>query len=172
VISILLAPMGFAISLPLLVYMIYSLRRDGLHGVPAALRCLKWIAITCSLVIIVNAGIFVGQFAYLARNSCDNSRPYPLAESSHGNRAEGQIETCTLIGTTINYSVTLQTHTGRRIWLRKTLIAYSPVGDHDPILRWIDDDTLSVDLGKVSWVSPRLDKAGSVRIFYSYIMVD
>jgi hypothetical protein len=39
-------------------------------------------------------------------------------------------------------------------------------------LRWIDDNTLSIDLGKVYWVSSRLHKVGSVRIIYTYEMID
>ena len=171
-IDILVSPAGFAISSLLLVYMIYSIRRDRLRWIQAALRSLKWISIVIILAILLNATIFVGKFAYAVRNSCDYSFPYPLAINTRGDRAEGQIETCTLIGTIINYSVTLQIQSDRRIWPRKTLIGYSPAGDHDPILRWIDDNTLSVDLGKVSWVSPRLDKVGSVGILYSFVMVD
>ncbi|HEY4848549.1 MAG TPA: hypothetical protein VIH87_12355 [Methylocella sp.] len=37
-----------------------------------------------------------------------------------------------------------------------------------PKFRWIDDDTLSIDLGKVEWISRKVDKVGSIRITYSY----
>jgi hypothetical protein len=37
-----------------------------------------------------------------------------------------------------------------------------------PVLRWIDDKNLSVDLGKVTWLTPQIDHLGHVKISYSY----
>jgi hypothetical protein len=166
------SPIGFAISSPLLIYMIYSIRRDGLQLVLAALRCLKWITLTFFLAVFLNATIFVGEFAYAVRNSCDDMKASTAVANGRGDIAEGRAQICTLIGTVENDYVALQIHVDRRLRPAKTLIGYSPIDDHDPVLRWVDDDTLSVDLGKVSWVSPRLDKVGTIRILYSYVMVN
>jgi len=92
--------------------------------------------------------------------------------NGRGDVVEGRVQACTLIGTVENYFITLQIHIHPRFYPRRTLIGYSPVGDHDPVLRWIDDNTLSVDLGKVSWVSARLDKVANIRIVYNYVMTD
>ncbi|MGH6869787.1 MAG: hypothetical protein ACREDA_13140 [Methylocella sp.] len=37
-----------------------------------------------------------------------------------------------------------------------------------PKFRWIDDDTLMIDLGKVHWISPKTGKVGSIHITYVY----
>jgi hypothetical protein len=39
---------------------------------------------------------------------------------------------------------------------------------HEPGLRWIDDKNLSVDLGKVTWITPQIDHLGHVTISYTY----
>lgn len=152
--------------------MIYRIWRDGLHIVPAALGCLKATAAAFLLAIFLNAAIFIGEYAYAVRNSCDKSRPYPLAINTRGDRAEGIIETCTLIGTVANYYVTLQIHIYPRFYATKTLIGYSPVGDRDPILRWADDSTLTVNLGRVYWVSPHIERVDDIRVIYNYTLID
>jgi hypothetical protein len=96
----------------------------------------------------------------------------PAVANRRGDIAEGRVQVCTLIGSVENYYVALQIHIYPRFYPRRTLAGYSPVGEHDPVLRWIDDNTLSVDLGKVSWVSPHVEKMGNIRILYSYEMVD
>ena len=40
-----------------------------------------------------------------------------------------------------------------------------------PKFHWIDDDTLIVDLGKISWLRSPVDKVG-IHITYSYIKAD
>jgi hypothetical protein len=37
-----------------------------------------------------------------------------------------------------------------------------------PILRWLDDDHLSVDLGEVTWLTPQIHHLGRVTISYTY----
>ncbi|MGH6847798.1 MAG: hypothetical protein ACREC0_10265 [Methylocella sp.] len=45
------------------------------------------------------------------------------------------------------------------------MIDYDPAGpDREPVFRWVDDNTLCVDLGKIYWVSSRLDKDGNIRV--------
>ncbi|HUB65459.1 MAG TPA: hypothetical protein VL996_13625 [Methylocella sp.] len=40
--------------------------------------------------------------------------------------------------------------------------------DGYPKFRWIDDDTLMIDLGKIRSVWSQVDKADSIHITYSY----
>ncbi|MGH6838381.1 MAG: hypothetical protein ACREDT_06210 [Methylocella sp.] len=162
---------GFAIAALLLVYIGYRIWRDKLGRVPAILRFLKWIAIYIPLAVLVNVTIFVGEFAYVIRNACDEIEASPIAINTRGDTAEGRIEVCTVIGTVENRYITLQLHITSRLWPGKKLIDYWPVGDPDPALKWIDDNTLNVALGKVYWVSSRLDKVGNIRIVYNYTMV-
>ncbi|MGH6813631.1 MAG: hypothetical protein ACREDM_15255 [Methylocella sp.] len=163
---------GFGIAALLLVYIGYSIWRDKLGPAPAILRFLKWIAIAFPLAILVNVTIFVGEFAYVNRNACDEIGESPIAINARGDTAEGRIEVCTVIGTVENDYITLQLHRTSHLWPGKKLIDYWPVVHRDPTLQWIDDDTLNVDLGKVYWVSSRLDKVGNIRVVYNYAMVD
>jgi hypothetical protein len=39
-------------------------------------------------------------------------------------------------------------------------------------LRWIDNDTLGIDLGKVRAVWGEVDRVGSIRIAYSYSKIE
>ena len=38
----------------------------------------------------------------------------------------------------------------------------------EPGLRWIDDDHVSVGLGKVTWLTPQFGQLGHVKISYTY----
>jgi hypothetical protein len=50
---------------------------------------------------------------------------------------------------------------------------YDPAGPgHEPALRWLNDATLSVDLGRVYWVSSRANRVGNIHIIYIYSKVD
>ncbi|WP_139223562.1 hypothetical protein [Methylocapsa palsarum] len=133
---------------------------------------MKWVAITVMLAVFLNLAIFAGQFLYVVGNPCDDMKSSPGAVNQRGDIAEARVQACTLIGTVENYYVTLQIHIYPRLYPKKILVGYSPVGDHDPILRWIDDNTLSVDLGKVSWISSRPDRVGNIRILYRNVMAD
>jgi len=37
-----------------------------------------------------------------------------------------------------------------------------------PVLRWIDDKNLSVDLSQVTWLTPQISQLGRVTISYTY----
>lgn len=162
---------GFAITAPLLAYIVYSIWRDKLRRVVAALRFLRWVAITFFLAIFVNVVLFAGELAYLVAHSCDEFSS-PVATNSRGDIAGGVTQVCTFIGTGENYYITLQSHTYPRFWPRKKLIEYSPVGDRHPIPHWINDNTLTVDLGKVYSVWSQVNKVGNIRITYVYTKVD
>ncbi|MGB6177080.1 MAG: hypothetical protein WBF43_12265, partial [Methylocella sp.] len=49
------------------------------------------------------------------------------------------------------------------------LVRYEPGNDQDaPVLRWLDADHLSVDLGEVTWLTPQIAHLGHVKITYTY----
>ncbi len=72
---------------------------------------------------------------------------------------------CTGIGTFLDHWIVLQLHDDKETTI---LVEYSDLRYDFPKFRWIGDDTLIVDLGKVYWVSPKTNKVGSIRISYAY----
>jgi hypothetical protein len=121
-----------------------------------------FIIVSASVFFLSLAGL-IGLFAYLFSDTCDDTIPMPVA-NARGDIAEEQLQVCTGIGTVLNYSVTLQP---QGTTAAKTLVQYTPQADHTK-LRWIDDDILAVDLGKVRAVWSMVDKVGSIHITYSY----
>jgi len=53
-----------------------------------------------------------------------------------------------------------------------TLIKHDELSSHYPKFRWINDDTLGIDLGKVDSMGSTVDKVGSIRITYIYVKAD
>ena len=136
-------------------------------------RMLKWTVISFSIVCALTVALFLGLIAYLSRDTCEDTVPSPVVRNSRGDTAEGQVQVCTWIGTVVNEYITLQIHEPTRIWPKKTLIDYDPAGPgRDPVLRWLNDTTLSVDLGRVYWVSSRANRVGNIHIIYIYSKVD
>lgn len=103
-------------------------------------------------------------------DTCNNVIPTPIS-NARGDSAEENLQVCTGIGTVLNYSITLQP---RGAAAPRTLVQYSPSADvnDQTTLRWINDDTLSVDLGRVRWIRRKLFKVGAIRIAYSYTYSD
>ncbi len=52
----------------------------------------------------------------------------------------------------------------------KLLVRFKP--KDSPALRWLDDDRLQVDLGRVSAISPQIEKAGPVQVTFTYSGAD
>jgi hypothetical protein len=49
------------------------------------------------------------------------------------------------------------------------LVTYEPRNNQvAPVLQWLDDDHLSVDLGEVRWLTPQIGQLGHVKISYTY----
>ena len=48
----------------------------------------------------------------------------------------------------------------------KLLVRFKP--KDSPALYWLDDDRLQVDLGRVSAISPQIEKAGPVQVTFTY----
>jgi hypothetical protein len=134
---------------------------------------LKWTVVSFSVGCAVVVVLFLGLIAYLSRDTCDDTVPSPIARNSRGDTAEGQEQVCTWIGTVVNNYITIQIHEPTRIWPKKTLIDFDPAGpSREPVLRWVDDNMLSVDLGMVYWVSSHSNKVGKIHIIYIYSEVD
>ena len=141
------------------------------------MRTPRWRAVVIFLIIGASALalLYVGTFIVVGDpGSCDSGVLDSIqAENARGDTARAEIEICNFFATVVNTSISLQLHDAARIWPRKTLIAFEWADNSgEPVLRLIDDNTLSVDLGEVYWVSSRLDKIGSVRIIYTYSEVD
>lgn len=127
----------------------------------------KWV-IAAIVIILVVVALMIPQLVFVLAMpwNCDDLMPIPVI-NGRGDVVEEQVRACTGIGTILNYSITLQT---RNVKTQITVVKYSPVSDQndDTTLRWIDDDTLIVDLGKVRSVWSQVDKVGSIRITYVY----
>jgi len=166
------APVVVAITAPILVYIAYTIWRDGLGWRLGIQRLLKWTAVSLPVALLISAVIFVGVLALLAVNSCDDMMISPVVANARGDRAQGRLQACSFFGASDNYYITLEIENQLSLWPRKKLIDYDPAGDLSPVLRWTDENTLSIDLGKVYEVSTRLNQVGSVHITYTYSVVD
>jgi hypothetical protein len=87
--------------------------------------------------------------------------------NSRGDVAVENLRVCFGLGAFVDYSITLHTRESEK---GMKLVEYDPSSDATaPVtLRWIDNDTLSVDLGNVRSVWSKVDKVGSIHIIYSH----
>lgn len=84
--------------------------------------------------------------------------------NARGDVAAEYVRDCTGIGTVVDCS-TLQLHGDKKT---AKLVEHSDPLYGYPKFRWINDDTLMIDLGKVSSVSQKAGKVGSIHISYVY----
>lgn len=141
----------------------------------SAWRVLKWALICYASIIGVGGAIVIGTIFYIVNSApCDSALLDSIeAENLRGDTARAEIEICNFFDTIVNTSISLQLNGATGILPKKTLIGYEYADSaSDPILRWVDDNTLSVDLGKVYWISSRITRWGPVRIIYSYSVVN
>ena len=87
------------------------------------------------------------------------------ATNARGDVVEEYIKVCTAVGSFADYSILLQLHGDKKT---ATLAEHSDPQQDYPKFRWLSDDTLMIDIGKVSWVRSQVHKAGSVKITYAY----
>jgi hypothetical protein len=71
------------------------------------------------------------------------------------------LRACTGFGTVVDYSIVTQLRGDEKT---TTLVEHDRLYYNYPKFRWINDDTLSIDLGEVSWVSVKTTRVGSIRI--------
>ena len=86
--------------------------------------------------------------------------------NERGIRAEARARFCDLIGLPNDKRLSLRLSDDSGDFV---LVTYEPRNDRDaPVLRWIDDKNLSVDLGEVTWLTPQIDHLGPIKISYTY----
>jgi len=161
---VLLAVIAFIASLPALVLAAYLIRHRQWSG-------LKSLCVFFAFAAALNAALYFSIWTYVSRSVCDIMDNSAIAANGKGAAATAKIEACTFVGTVENYWIELEVHPRWLFWRSKTLIDYAPRGNQIPLLNWIDDETLSIELGEVSWVSPRIDQVGHVHIIYSYDLI-
>ncbi len=89
------------------------------------------------------------------------------ATNGRGDVVEEYIRACTGFGTVVDYSIVLQLSGDEKT---TTLVEHDRLHYEYPKFRWLDDDTLMIDLGKVSWLQSQVHKARSIKITYVYSM--
>ena len=89
--------------------------------------------------------------------------------NARGDVVEEYIKACTGFGTVVDYSIVLQLRNDEKT---TTLVEHDRLAYEYPKFRWINDDTLIIDLGKVHSVWSRVDRVGSIRITYTYAKAD
>jgi len=129
-------------------------------------RLIEWIAFAVSSAVIFYAGF--AAFDYTlgpAYFNCANAREAPVT-SERGIRAEAMARYCAFFGmpNERRLGLHLSDESGDFV-----LVSYEPRNNRDaPVLRWIDDDHVSVDLGEVTWLTPQIDHLGRVKVSYTY----
>ncbi|MDQ6702771.1 MAG: hypothetical protein M3Z96_06530 [Pseudomonadota bacterium] len=89
-----------------------------------------------------------------------------FAKNGRGDLVEDQVRDCAIIGSAAEDRI------GLRLADTEDFIAlvYYDQGPnlHEPILHWLDDDHVRVDLGKVKWLTPQIGQLGRIKISYTY----
>lgn len=129
----------------------------------------QWLTVIIVLTIalaLFTPALQIAVFMFVFYDSCDDITPTPVS-NARGDVAEEELQICSGIGTDFDYSISLKPQGAKAA---RTIVQFSPSTDvsHDRILRWIGDDTLNVDLGKVRAVWGKVWRVGSIRISYTY----
>ncbi len=129
-------------------------------------RWLEWIAFAASSAVILYAGF--AAFDYTlgpGLDNCAKAREAPVA-NERGVVAEAMARWCAFTG--LPNEKRLGLHLSDDLG-DSVLVFYEPRNNRDaPVLHWLDDDHLSVDLGEVTWLTPQISQLGHVKISYSY----
>jgi hypothetical protein len=127
-----------------------------------------WVIVAAVAIILLIAAPTILQFIVLFTIpwNCDEG----MAEDRRAANVRGDVvaeyaKACTGVGTVVDYSVVLQAQGTEKI---TTLVKHSELSYGYPKFRWIDDDTLVIDLGEARSVWSQVDKIGSIQIAYSY----
>jgi hypothetical protein len=130
------------------------------------LRALDWITLAASSVIILFAGFVAFDFVFDAGfDKCVNAREAPVVKE-RGVLALAMARWCAFIGmpNETRLGLHLSGESGDTV-----LVYYEPRNNRDPpVLRWVDAQNLSVDLGEVKWLTPPIGHLGRVTISYTY----
>ncbi len=131
-------------------------------------RDAKWILITAAMIGLPLAVPMIMLLIALAAIpvECDEGMVDDWrAANARGDIVAAYIKACTGIGTVVDESVVLQLHDKKTF---TTLVEHGELVYSYPKFRWIDDDDLSVDLGKTQWVQTKTDRFGTIKISYAY----
>jgi hypothetical protein len=135
-------------------------------------RYLKCIAAAAVLLVLATAIPEAVKLAYIL------STPLECGEeigttigNTRGDVAAENLRVCFGLGAFVDYSITLHTRESEKAM---KLVEYTPSSDAGAsvTLRWFDDNTLSIDIGKVRAVWGEVDRVGSIRIAYSYSKIE
>jgi hypothetical protein len=134
-------------------------------------RSSVWRKLVIFLVVGAStlASLYVGSFmaaGLFFPGGCDERMVQDRSVSNGRGEIAGEyLEACTGFGTVVNYSVVLRPHGDARTI---TLVCYDEASYAYPKLRWLDDDALVVELGKVNFAWSKRKSVGSIRISYVY----
>lgn len=132
-------------------------------------KCITRFIFIVSALLLISVGAIL-LLIFLFPEGCDEGMESDTSVSNgRGDIAAEYIKACTSIGTNVDYSVVLRLHEDVK---NITLVRYDELAHPYPKLRWIDNDTLSIDLGKVRSVWSKVDKVGVIHITYSYSKVE
>jgi len=128
----------------------------------------KWIiaAAVAIVLIMVTPTILRLVVLFAIPWNCDEGMASDWrAVNARGDIVAAYEKACTGVGTVVDYSVVLQLRGADKF---TTLVEHSELYYGYPKFRWIGDDTLSIDLGKVRAVWGEVDRVGSIHVTYSY----
>ena len=138
-----------------------------------------WIALLASLFIALGATVWefwraVPFLVMIAMEpagwGCDEG---PVTDQSatngRGDVVEEYIGACTGFGTVADHSFVLRLRGDEKT---TTLVEHDRLYYEYPKFLWINDDSLSIDLGKVDSIGSTVHKLGPIRITYTYTIVD
>jgi hypothetical protein len=136
-----------------------------------------WIVLLAALLIALGAivwefGRAVPFLVMMAMEpagwGCDEA---PVTDQSatnaRGDVVEEYIKVCTAVGSFADYSILLQLHGDEKT---ATLAEHSDPQEDYPKFRWLSDDALVIDLGKVTWIRSPVHKVAGINITYVYSM--
>jgi hypothetical protein len=129
-------------------------------------RLIEWIAFAASSAVVLYAGFAAFVYALdTGMDNCVKTSEVPVA-NERGVKAEAMARFCAFIG--LPNEKRLGLHLSQESE-DAVLVYYEPRNNRDvPILRWLDNDHLSVDLGEVTWLTPQISQLGHIKISYTY----
>jgi hypothetical protein len=129
-------------------------------------RSAEWLAFAASSSVILYAG-FAAFFYALGPglDQCAKTQQEAMS-SERGVVAEAMAHWCASVGipNESRLGLHLSDESGDAV-----LVYYEPKNNRvAPVLHWLDENQLDVDLGEVTWLTPQVSQRGTVAVTYSY----
>jgi hypothetical protein len=122
-----------------------------------------WLAIVLLAPPLLVFLVVIGAAAWVGATSCDHIDGVS-ARNGRGDLVAEETRACGFVGFFNETQIRLR----RAHALGSTvLVEYDPLGD-DLRIRWDGDDSVTIDLGKVTWIGQPVEKVRSIRIQYRY----